>query len=297
MGDLMDTIIKFINDNDTIVMTALFIMIILLTLAVIISDYISRKKSKKLREGIIRDNSDEGEFSINDENSDFKTEDKNNIDTNVPEVKPAVTEIKYVDEDSELEKTRAQIELKNLKEELIKVDKIERENKRLAELEKAKEIEVIDVDKDNVSDNSSNKIDEFERAQEENAIISIDQFNKISDKVYESNEEIQYKDEGNEPISIAELEKLYNSAKEADEVIIDEKNPSDIPEKNSIPIEEFKFKNSPIISPVYGINKDESLSNISVENTANLDKLTEEIRKTNEFLNALKELKKSLNKM
>ena len=40
---------------------------------------------------------------------------------------------------------------------------------------------------------------------------NLDEFNKISDRVYDENEEVQYKDEGNEPISIQELEALYNT--------------------------------------------------------------------------------------
>ena len=278
----MDTVIDFINNNETIVMTALFIMIILLTLAVFISDYIAKKRSKKLRTGVIE----------NDSNDAIVLEDTKNetkVVQQVAEQKPIVTEIKYVDEDSELEKTRAQIELKNLKEELIKADKLERE-KQQQELEKTKEIEIIE-EKKTEPENIDNKIDEFEKAQEENAIISIDQLNEVGDKIYDSIEETQYKDEGNEPISIAELEKLYNSVNEETEIIEEEKK-----EENTIniPVDEFKFKKSPIISPVYGINKDETVNNISVENTANLDKLSEEIRKTNEFLNTLKELRKNL---
>ena len=55
-----------------------------------------------------------------------------------------------------------------------------------------------------------------------------------------------------------------------------------------------KFKNSPIISPVFGLDSNDNVSNIEVENTANLDKLSEEIKKTTEVLNTLKELRKNL---
>lgn len=293
----MDTVINFINENEKVVMTALFIMIILLTAAVFITDYISKKRVKDLRSGLLDESNTDGDIDL--EQNEEKIE--------KPVTSQPITEIKYVDEDSELEKTRAQIELKNLKDELIKADKLEkeREKQRQLELEKTKEIEIITTGENVSSDSSVDKIDEFEKAQEENAIISLDQFNKVSDRIYESNEVTQYKDEGNEPISIAELEKLYNSAKEDVEVISEVKaddaaQPSvTLKEQNvlktpNIPVDEFKFKKSPIISPVYGIDKDETLNNISVENTANLDKLSEEIKKTNEFLNALKELRKNL---
>lgn len=295
----MDNIIKFINDNETVVMTALFIMIILLAVAVFITDYLSKRRSKKLRNGLILEDDKKDELSLEPDATtqlsnlqDNKTQE---IEEIIPDAKPV--EIKYVDEDSELEKTRAQIELKNLKDELIKADREEKEHQRQIELEKTKEIEIIEDDK---AITSSNKIDDFEKAQEENAIISLDQFNKVSDKIYETNEVTQYKDEGNEPISIAELEKLYNASKEQEllnnevEIISSNAATNERKETVSMPIGEFKFKKSPIISPVYGIDKDETLSNISVENTANLDKLAEEIRKTNEFLNTLKELRKNL---
>ena len=52
----------------------------------------------------------------------------------------------------------------------------------------------------------------------------MDEFNKVSDRIYDSNEETQYKDEGNEPISIAELEKLsetiFDSMKKLEESVV-----------------------------------------------------------------------------
>ena len=58
-----------------------------------------------------------------------------------------------------------------------------------------------------------------------------------------------------------------------------------------------RFKNSPIISPIFGIEKDEetmSQTELELENTANYEKLDEEIKKTNEFLMTLRELQKKL---
>ena len=57
---------------------------------------------------------------------------------------------------------------------------------------------------------------------------------------------------------------------------------------------EKKFERSPIISPIYGIERKDTVENISLENTANYDKLDEEIKKTNEFLMTLRELQKNL---
>lgn len=55
-----------------------------------------------------------------------------------------------------------------------------------------------------------------------------------------------------------------------------------------------KFQSSPVISPIYGIEKKETSQSMELENTANYEKLDEEIKKTNEFLMTLKELQKHL---
>ena len=55
-----------------------------------------------------------------------------------------------------------------------------------------------------------------------------------------------------------------------------------------------KFERSPVISPIYGIERKETSSELELENTANYEKLDEEIKKTNEFLMTLRELQKNL---
>ena len=276
-GESMDTVVRFIAENESIIMSALFIMILILTVAVFVTDIISKKQIDK----------NKGQK----ENELDKTKDFVDIKEKI-EDKPI--EIKYVEDDEELEKTRAQEELKNLKEELIKADKLEKEQK------------AVKIDEVEKKEKKSNE--KFESEQEENAIISLEEFNKVSDKVYDQNEITQYKDDGNEPISIQELEELYRSAKEIEqsnekkeEMIVKPSKPEiekkeEVIEEKNVSLDEFKFKSSPIISPVFGIGNDNEKmkENISLENTANLDKLNEEIRKTNEFLSMLRELRKKL---
>ena len=210
------------------------------------------------------------------------------VETTQPIIKTTkIEEIKYVEEDEELEKTKAKLELEELKAELRRqeeekklqeikvVEKIEEpvviesvtteeeiveeiapkeEVKVVEEIVEIKEETPVDVQvveqKEEVSDiaNAINeqlikeeietkeanlqkanevqedlnelleigieqKIAEYEDEQERKAIISVEEFNKISDEMYDSNEVIQmaYEDEGNEPISIEELETLYNT--------------------------------------------------------------------------------------
>lgn len=162
----------------------------------------------------------------------------------------------------------------------------------------------------------------FEEEQEQNAIISLDELMSRGKAMYESGELEKLEDEGNEPISIQDLEERMKVANESSSVVsvtaepviaesspiteqmvlndfqtvsIEEEAPVK-PEESTVYQEHKKFKSSPIISPVFGIEKIEATtaSDIELENTANFEKLDEEIRKTNEFLMTLKELQKKL---
>ena len=162
----------------------------------------------------------------------------------------------------------------------------------------------------------------FEEEQEQNAIISLDELMSRGKAMYESGELEKLEDEGNEPISIQDLEERMKTANESSGVVsvtaepviaesspiteqmvlndfqtvsIEEEAPVK-PEESTVYQEHKKFKSSPIISPVFGIEKMEATtaSDIELENTANFEKLDEEIRKTNEFLMTLKELQKKL---
>lgn len=241
-----------------------------------------------------------------------------------------IEEIKYVEEDEELEKTKALLELETIKKELAK---LEAEKEMKLESKEIKKEEVINNDpqvlkeevpninekvqevsennptiEDNVINNEEKKemelqdkintyeeeVNNFESLQEENAIISVEELTRASQNI--TDEEIeQYEDDGNEPISLKELEALYKSVDVVDDVPQLVEKPIEF-EMNAKPASEVyddkEFKNTPVISPVYGLKKTEA--SIALEQTANLDKLNEEIKKTNEFLLALKELRKNL---
>ena len=95
-------------------------------------------------------------------------------------------------------------------------------------------------------------------------------------------------DDGDEPITLDEVFKLFNGNND-DGIIINES-------LEALPIEEAyqgEFNSSPYLSPINGV-EGENLADIQLENTANLEKLDKEIRKTNQFLNILNELKKNL---
>lgn len=150
----------------------------------------------------------------------------------------------------------------------------------------------------------------FEEEQEENAIISLDELYEKSKVLYDQNELTQYEDEGNEPISIADLEMRMSKIKEdVAEIEKEETTPKEIEKEQEgiklVKLDDFKtintnsvynddkiFKSSPIISPIFGIEK--QTNDMEFENTANYEKFDDEIKKTNEFLKVLKELQKKL---
>lgn len=177
----------------------------------------------------------------------------------------------------------AKIELKKLEEELLKQES----------LKETKNIELTD----------------YEEEQESSAIISLEELVSKGKELYEANEQNQYKDEGNEPISISDLEKrMDRKASEIKENFEIEKvvSKEELQEiENEIKNEkqdvknvkvENKFHSSPIISPIFGIERINNAepNDLELENTANYEKLDQEINKKDEFLMTLKDLQNKL---
>lgn len=199
--------------------------------------------------------------------------------------------IELLTEEDELEYTSIEPDISVAKEELHKI----------TEELKEQEEKIVDV-----VENA--RLTDFEVEQEENAIISLEELVKKSKEMYEANELTQYKDEGNEPISISELEVIAGREAEPVTTPFVIANVVPVEEEEKVVLEDFntiktkvepeikKFKSSPIISPIYGIEKQESEvgDTLELENTANYEKLDAEIKKTNEFLMTLKELQSKL---
>ena len=159
----------------------------------------------------------------------------------------------------------------------------------------------------------------FEEEQERDAIISLEELIKRSKEMYKSNEISQYDDE-NIPISLSDLERQIQETlqgtefldtptepvlietptiepikEEQEQLVLEDLNTVEINEKpisNAYKTEVFKI--SPVISPIYGIEKTRNSNDMELENTANYEKLDAEIKKTNEFLAMIKDLQKNL---
>ncbi len=198
-------------------------------------------------------------------------------------------------------------------EEVIKYkDEVYTESEAKAELERITE-ELKKLENEEKEENI--ELTKFETEQEENAIISLDELIAKGKTITEQNEVTQYQDDGNEPISIQELEERYKREKEQVEVLEVEEEPKEEkpklsiddflsakPQEKAVPLKEAysekksTYHPSPIISPIYGIEEEPVRKNttLELENTTNLQKFDEEIRKTNEFLSKLKELQQKL---
>jgi len=294
--DLMDNL-----SSENLVMICFILGTIALILAILISIeiYIGNKKYK--------------EEQIKNEVTNTQTKLNIKEDTN----------IKYVEEiDRELEKTKAKVELQELREKLRKEEEekkklldtnlvlasvVNNQNAQVKIEEKDSEIEKLEdtlVDlkpvkeqvevnvQSTVNEIVENKTDEKEYNDEEDAIISYEELKNSKNFGYTDEEMENYVDEKDAIISMQELEKLYYESQKIEVSLEDNKEDyktvKDLPEIS----DSNNFKASPYISPIYGKAKTDQ--DLMLEQTANLEKLNEEIKKTNEFLKMLKDLKKNL---
>ncbi len=243
--------------NELLVVYSLIGFVIVLIIIIFIVDYMGRKKknnmfdSKKLSKRL-------KELQVESANTEVKVP---IVNQQIVPIEPVKMEEVYIDKtddiyiESDLEKTQAQIELEQI---------------TLA-LSKAKEEEKKDP------------YETFEIEQEQSAIISYEELKEKFEQLYDENEKVQYLDDDKIPININEL--LETKEKAFNKVTLDDMKTVFTPKETVV----SGFKSSPVISPVYGIQKEPATSSSN-----NLVEIDEEIRKTNEFLKTLKELQKNL---
>ena len=223
------------------------------------------------------------------------------------EVKPVVAEPVVIEEeqeelcytDIEPNKEEAQAELRRLTEELMKAEALAQQEVEVQETPVVEEVKNI-------------SLTSYEEEQEENAIISLEG----NDPITLQDLEITMKEYSiSAPATVASIVEEIESLEDpvVEEPVIIEAQPVVIEQQKLVlddfntvkvePVEEVqqtisnayqttkKFKSSPVISPIYGIRPQ---SELELENTANYEKLDEEIKKTNDFVMTLKELQSHL---
>lgn len=268
----MQDFIELFGQKNIIIVCAVIAGIVLALLIIIVIEKISdKKRQKKLNEDVVlpyieNEPVEDTKLNMNDSNNDSIIEpvkENTKVEQSIPK-----SEVVYV-------------EKKDTPEDAKKA--IEEAAKKLAYEE----------------EHSLSGPTFFERVQEEKSIISYDELIKSNIDVDQENDQVLL-DEGNEPITIDELynnqleemikevaenkESLSESVKEK---VVFEKEESSSPKK---------FKNSEVISPVYGIKRDVVYQKEYNElgETINIKELDVEIAKTEEFLNQLKNLKDKL---
>ncbi len=142
----------------------------------------------------------------------------------------------------------------------------------------------------------------FETEQEEMSVISYDELKNINwDSIDESNDNL-LKDNGDEPITIEELYQKQQTEQEDQPKPVVDTSPlfEELTASPSIDksYSDTNFETSKIISPVYGLLDDKNIEVYSKENyqsNMNTKDLENELKKTEEFLQELKDLKSTLN--
>ena len=192
-----------------------------------------------------------------------------------------------------------------------KKDKINQDFEKAKEADE--ELKKIEENKPNELQQLINKMQEdidlkpedvvkkFEDEQEEKAIIS---YKELVDNV--RNGKIQaIDDESNTPVETYQLSSIEAKTIDREESVTPEMLKSAIENisANSVKEEIEKFKSSEYISPIYGIMKDnmsyptikkKEVTLDAISNTRDYTELTEEIKRQEEFLKALKEFRDSL---
>ncbi len=190
------------------------------------------------------------------------------------------TKVKPIDENE-----RFDIDETNTKSEVALTEK---QKKAKEELERVFNQMSSDLEK---QEPTKDEIDEFERKQEENAIISYKQLMEEAKKLKEKADE--YEQEADK-VADMKIDDAINTYEKHSKI-----NVSEI--ETSKPQEAYQgFKNSDIISPIYGIQKEKKDKKITTKFKTNdiiskaYNEVDEEREENTQFLNSLKEFRKNL---
>lgn len=304
----MDYILNLFTKNELLIIGGVIGSLILIVLILTIWDFLSRKRREnkelslafsefdKVEDNVVENTKESCLETLETEVSKTEVldESKNSIET--LEMIEDFTPIKKIDKKEnvpKIENLEPVIE-KNIVETPLEplIMDIEEDNvvvdSKLEKQEKAKQ-ELLEIEKSLSNPISlEDTLYNLEAIEEENAIIS---YQELLENTKELN--VVNTDSGDEPISLKEILNMY-------ETPVEEINIENEMSTTSInDAYQGDFTSTPYLSPISGLESDtnqlvKDLAEIQLENTANLEKLDKEIRKTNEFLTILNDLKKNL---
>ena len=258
--------LNLFTEKELIIMLSVVCFLLLIVIILTISELLNRKK----------------EIILEEEQEEFSPIQKEEMIEMTTQVQEEVLENNNI-EIQEVNEVFTDEEIESLDLEPPMIKKIETVETNLDNKEKAL-VELAKIE-DTLEHQISleDTLTNLETIEEENAIISYQELLENTNELTTVME-----DDGDEPITLDEVFKLFNGNND-DGIVINES-------LEALPIEEAyqgEFNSSPYLSPINGV-EGENLADIQLENTANLEKLDKEIRKTNQFLNILNELKKNL---
>ena len=258
--------LNLFTEKELIIMLSVVCFLLLIVIILTISELLNRKK----------------EIILEEEQEEFSPIQKEEMIEMTTQVQEEVLENNNI-EIQEVNEVVTHEEIESLDLEPPMIKKIETVETNLDNKEKAL-VELAKIE-DTLEHQVSleDTLTNLETIEEENAIISYQELLENTNELTTVME-----DDGDEPITLDEVFKLFNGNND-DGIIINES-------LEALPIEQAyqgEFNSSPYLSPINGV-EGENLADIQLENTANLEKLDKEIRKTNQFLNILNELKKNL---
>jgi len=194
---------------------------------------------------------------------------------------------------------------RKIKNDFIEAEKIEEElNKKEESVVSNKLEEILQKMQEDIDTKPEDVVRKFEEEQEEKAIIS---YQELVDNVKTGKIEVIDDEETN--VNFVENLNLEINSEPINEIVEESTvTPEMVKEAienivvSSIKAEPKKFKKSEIISPIYGvvednfeypkIKKNENI--LDIMNTKDYNELSEEIKRQEEFLNALKEFRRNL---
>lgn len=196
---------------------------------------------------------------------------------------------------------------RKIKEDFIEAEKIETELEKVEDTKATNELEnILKKMQDDMELKPEDVVKKFEEEQEEKAIISYQELvdNVKAGKIEVVDDEQADVDFVENLINNSEKEPIMETVSDIESTVTPEmvKNAIDSISKDSVKEEPKKFKQSEFISPIYGVMEDKmeypkvkkQENVLDIMNTKDYNELTEEIRKQEEFLQALKEFRNNL---
>ena len=195
---------------------------------------------------------------------------------------------------------------RKIKDDFVEAEKIEEELEKKEDTKVSNELEnILKKMQEDMAVTPEDVVKKFEEEQEEKAIIS---YQELVDNVKAGKIEVLDDEESNTNF----VENLNIEVESEPIMAIEEEKESVTPEMVkeainnisafSVKEEPKKFKQSEFISPIYGVmdtkleyptvKKSENI--LDIMNTRDYNELTEEIKRQEEFLNALKEFRNNL---